>query len=60
MHYMHPKRTRGDVEDGIEGIEGNITGVNDDSKDSVALKGNTFETQFCRQQKIFFIIIIFF
>lgn len=39
MHYLHPKRTRGDIEDGIEGIEGNIAGINDDSKDSVALKG---------------------
>ncbi|XP_012287052.1 zinc finger protein DPF3 isoform X3 [Orussus abietinus] len=41
MHYLHPKRTgRGDTEDGIEGTEGIVPGVNDDSKDSSALKGN--------------------
>jgi len=39
MHYLHPKRgPRGDTEDGTEGVE-TITHVNDDSKDSVALKG---------------------
>ncbi|XP_012287051.1 zinc finger protein ubi-d4 A isoform X2 [Orussus abietinus] len=39
MHYLHPKRTgRGDTEDGIEGTEGIVPGVNDDSKDSSALK----------------------
>lgn len=39
MHYLHPKRgPRGDTEDGSEGIEA-VTHVNDDSKDSVALKG---------------------
>ncbi|XP_039307703.1 zinc finger protein DPF3 isoform X2 [Solenopsis invicta] len=38
MHYLHPKRgPRGDTEDGTEGVE-TITHVNDDSKDSVALK----------------------
>ncbi|CAD1474817.1 unnamed protein product, partial [Heterotrigona itama] len=38
MHYLHPKRgPRGDTEDGNEGIE-TVTHVNDDSKDSVALK----------------------
>ncbi|XP_018056772.1 PREDICTED: zinc finger protein ubi-d4 A isoform X2 [Atta colombica] len=38
MHYLHPKRgLRGDTEDGTEGVE-TITHVNDDSKDSVALK----------------------
>ncbi|XP_012529787.1 zinc finger protein DPF3 isoform X2 [Monomorium pharaonis] len=37
MHYLHPKRPRGDIEDGTEGVE-TITHVNDDSKDSVALK----------------------
>ena len=40
MHYLHPKRgPRGDTEDGNEGVE-TVTHVNDDSKDSVALKGN--------------------
>ena len=38
MHYMHPKRMRGDIEDGIEHIE-IPAGINDDSKDSLALKG---------------------
>ncbi|XP_066585033.1 zinc finger protein ubi-d4 A isoform X2 [Prorops nasuta] len=39
MHYLHPKRgPRGDPEDGIEGGEGSIIHVNDDSKDSIALK----------------------
>ncbi|KOC68478.1 Zinc finger protein ubi-d4 A [Habropoda laboriosa] len=38
MHYLHPKRgPRGDPEDGGEGVE-TVTHVNDDSKDSVALK----------------------
>ncbi|XP_068984308.1 zinc finger protein DPF3 isoform X2 [Bombus flavifrons] len=38
MHYLHPKRgPRGDTEDGNEGVE-TVTHVNDDSKDSVALK----------------------
>ncbi|OAD52898.1 Zinc finger protein DPF3 [Eufriesea mexicana] len=38
MHYLHPKRgPRGDTEDGNEGVE-IVTHVNDDSKDSVALK----------------------
>ncbi|XP_032678922.1 zinc finger protein ubi-d4 A isoform X2 [Odontomachus brunneus] len=38
MHYLHPKRgPRGDTEDGVEGVE-TVTHVNDDSKDSVALK----------------------
>ncbi|KAG7198901.1 hypothetical protein KM043_015721 [Ampulex compressa] len=38
MHYLHPKRgPRGDTEDGVEGVE-IVTHVNDDSKDSVALK----------------------
>ncbi|KZC07733.1 Zinc finger protein DPF3 [Dufourea novaeangliae] len=38
MHYLHPKRgPRGDPEDGVEGVE-TITHVNDDSKESVALK----------------------
>ncbi|XP_043477918.1 zinc finger protein ubi-d4 A isoform X2 [Leptopilina heterotoma] len=37
MHYLHPKRVRGDIEDGIEHVE--ITsGINDDSKESLALK----------------------
>lgn len=39
MHYLHPKRgPRGDTEDGSEGVE-TITHVNDDSKESVGLKG---------------------
>lgn len=39
MHYLHPKRgPRGDTDDGVEGVE-TVTHVNDDSKDSVALKG---------------------
>lgn len=38
MHYLHPKRgPRGDNEEIGEGVE-TITHVNDDSKDSVALK----------------------
>ncbi|XP_076230993.1 double PHD fingers d4 isoform X3 [Calliopsis andreniformis] len=38
MHYLHPKRgPRGDTEDGNEGVE-TVTHVNDDSKESVALK----------------------
>ncbi|XP_033210449.1 zinc finger protein DPF3 isoform X2 [Belonocnema kinseyi] len=37
MHYMHPKRVRGDIEDGIEHVEIPV-GINDDSKDSLALK----------------------
>ncbi|CAL7938828.1 unnamed protein product [Xylocopa violacea] len=38
MHYLHPKRgPRGDTEDVGEGVE-TVTHVNDDSKDSVALK----------------------
>ncbi|XP_051165915.1 zinc finger protein ubi-d4 isoform X6 [Leptopilina boulardi] len=37
MHYLHPKRVRGDIDDGIEHVE--ITsGLNDDSKESLALK----------------------
>ncbi|XP_076222382.1 double PHD fingers d4 isoform X4 [Nomia melanderi] len=37
MHYLHPKRgPRGDPEDGVE-VE-TVTHVNDDSKESVALK----------------------
>ncbi|XP_017763549.1 PREDICTED: zinc finger protein DPF3 isoform X3 [Eufriesea mexicana] len=40
MHYLHPKRgPRGDTEDGNEGVE-IVTHVNDDSKDSVALKAD--------------------
>ncbi|XP_029161068.1 zinc finger protein DPF3-like [Nylanderia fulva] len=40
MHYLHPKRgLRGDTEDGTEGIEA-VTHINDDSKDSVVLKGS--------------------
>ncbi|XP_046751652.1 zinc finger protein ubi-d4 A isoform X4 [Diprion similis] len=39
MHYLHPKRgTRGDIDDGVEGADGIVVGLNDDSKDSVALK----------------------
>lgn len=39
MHYLHPKRgPRGDPEDCNEGVE-TVTHVNDDSKESVALKG---------------------
>ncbi|XP_076294847.1 double PHD fingers d4 isoform X5 [Lasioglossum baleicum] len=38
MHYLHPKRgPRGDPEDCVEGVE-TVTHVNDDSKESVALK----------------------
>ncbi|XP_076681690.1 double PHD fingers d4 isoform X2 [Andrena cerasifolii] len=38
MHYLHPKRgPRGDPDDGVEGVE-IVTHVNDDSKESVALK----------------------
>ncbi|XP_015126214.1 zinc finger protein DPF3 isoform X3 [Diachasma alloeum] len=40
MHYLHPKRGRGDLDDGIE-VDGNVAGINDDSKDSAALKGFT-------------------
>lgn len=42
MHYFHPKRIiRGDVEDGVECIEtSGAPGANDDSKDSIPLKGN--------------------
>lgn len=40
MHYLHPKRGgRGDIDDGIEGVDGIVAGLNDDSKDSAALKG---------------------
>lgn len=38
MHYLHPKRPRGDIEDGTEGVEA-VMHINDDSKDSVVLKG---------------------
>lgn len=38
MHYLHPKRGRGDIDDGIE-VDGNVAGINDDSKESAALKG---------------------
>lgn len=38
MHYLHPKRGPRDTEDGVEGIE-SITHVNDDSKESMSLKG---------------------
>ncbi|XP_023248451.1 mucin-19 [Copidosoma floridanum] len=40
MNYFHPKRIiRGDIEDGVDcGIETSLPGVNDDSKDSLALK----------------------
>ncbi|XP_063981761.1 zinc finger protein DPF3 isoform X5 [Diachasmimorpha longicaudata] len=40
MHYLHPKRGRGDLDDGIE-VDGNVAGINDDSKESAALKGFT-------------------
>lgn len=42
MNYFHPSKrmiTRGDFEDGIECADSNGPGVNDDSKDSLALKG---------------------
>jgi hypothetical protein len=40
MHYFHPKRIiRGDIEDGVDCIESTAPGANDDSKDSLALKG---------------------
>lgn len=40
MNYFHPKRViRGDIEDGIECSESTMPGANDDSKDSLALKG---------------------
>lgn len=40
MHYLHPKRgVRGDLDDGIEGADGIMAGINDDSKESAALKG---------------------
>ncbi|XP_057323122.1 zinc finger protein DPF3 isoform X2 [Microplitis mediator] len=39
MHYLHPKRgVRGDLDDGIEGADGIMAGINDDSKESAALK----------------------
>ncbi|XP_044017037.1 zinc finger protein ubi-d4 A isoform X4 [Aphidius gifuensis] len=39
MHYLHPKRVgRGDVDDGNEGVDSNIVGINDDSKESSAIK----------------------
>ncbi|XP_011298383.1 zinc finger protein DPF3 isoform X1 [Fopius arisanus] len=38
MHYLHPKRGRGDLDDGIE-VDGNVAGINDDSKESATLKG---------------------
>ncbi|XP_074106144.1 double PHD fingers d4 isoform X3 [Cotesia typhae] len=39
MHYLHPKRgVRGDMDDGVEGADGIIAGMNDDSKESAALK----------------------
>ncbi|XP_058805770.1 zinc finger protein ubi-d4 A-like isoform X2 [Phymastichus coffea] len=40
MNYLHPKRmiARGDYEDGIECVENNGPGINDDSKDSLGLK----------------------
>ncbi|KAK0078595.1 hypothetical protein PV325_002313 [Microctonus aethiopoides] len=40
MHYLHPKRgVRGDhLDDGIEGVDGNVAGINDDSKESAAIK----------------------
>ncbi|XP_044577178.1 zinc finger protein DPF3 isoform X4 [Cotesia glomerata] len=39
MHYLHPKRgVRGDIDDGVEGADGIIAGMNDDSKESAALK----------------------
>lgn len=40
MHYMQPKRgIRGDLEDGLDFPEGIMSHMNDDSKDSMALKG---------------------
>ncbi|XP_034948505.1 zinc finger protein ubi-d4 A isoform X3 [Chelonus insularis] len=39
MHYLHPKRgIRGDLDEGIEGPDGIVAGMNDDSKESAALK----------------------
>ena len=41
MHYLQPKRIiRGDIEDGMDvHIDGVVSGMNEDSKDSLALKG---------------------
>ena len=41
MHYLQPKRIiRGDIEDGLDAhIDGVIAGTNEDSKDSLGLKG---------------------
>ena len=51
MHYFHPKRMRGDIEDGIEHVE-IPSGVNDDSKDSLALKGKTILPNYGLQIKL--------
>ena len=38
MNYFQPKRMIS-IEDGVDCVESSVPGINDDSKDSIALKG---------------------